>query len=208
MTRAGLDTLVKIPAARAAASRPVGPGAVHQGEAASRSRAGASLRKRGHLSCFRFILIRAFHAPEARPGRVHGAEDGSPAAPPRGFVRNETTSRNTGVRPGRCVTALTLRPRWRNEERTASRPRPRTNKYEVTANYTTPNVPSAECVTAPVPITALASLHPTFKGGCTKMPSHRVTPSTPEEPRFLGPAAHRQAPTVCLPWDRVPASPV
>lgn len=30
MTRAGLDTLVKIPAARAAASRPVGPGAVHR----------------------------------------------------------------------------------------------------------------------------------------------------------------------------------
>lgn len=86
-----------------------------------------------------------------------------PAAPPRGFVRNKTTSRNRHQARAPCdradaETTATVKKR----RATASPPCPSTNKYKVTANYTTPNGPSAECVTPPVPITALASLHPTF----------------------------------------------
>lgn len=119
-----------------------------------------------------------------------------------GFVTNKTTSRNRrqarALRDRADAESVVKR---RRADRSATWPS--TNKYKVTANHS-PHGPSAECVTPPVPVTALASLRPSFKGAVLKRPAtelrcpRRRNPASwsPHLHSPTKPAAHRRAPRV------------
>lgn len=122
-------------------------------------------------------------------------------------MTNKTTSRNRrqarALRDRADAESVVKR---RRADRSATWPS--TNKYKVTANHS-PHGPSAECVTPPVPVTALASLRPTFKGAVLKRPATELRCPCRRNPASWSPhlhsptkpAAHRRAPRVCHPRD-------